>query len=196
MFKLRTTSKLGEGVHSKVVAPHSCGVQGCKLELDHISTLKLTEVLFPIYEFMALLSACLWGIMPCMSVILLRQSQSLFSELGFYGGKSKSLYGKEGHLGLTLIKFTDSPAGLKEAERLAEFLERQGHGRIGWSRAQASRSVDPDQNPLLFETDNRTGERKKILYGYLAISSDLVELDSDSRKRAFLKSGREFDPSD
>ncbi|GJN40635.1 hypothetical protein PR202_gb29881 [Eleusine coracana subsp. coracana] len=118
------------------------------------------------------------------------------TELGFYGGKSKSLYGKEGHLGSTLVKFADNPAGLKEAERLAEFLERQGHGRIGWSRAQASHSVDSDQNPLLFETDKRTGERKRILYGYLAIASDLDQLDSDSRKRALLKSRREFDPSD
>ncbi|XP_062216749.1 uncharacterized protein LOC133916886 [Phragmites australis] len=118
------------------------------------------------------------------------------TELGFSGGKSKSLYGKEGHLGLTLIKFANSPAGLKEAERLAVFLERQDHGRVGWSRAQAARSVDSDQNPLLVETDNRTGERNRILYGYLAIASDLDELDSDSRKRAFLKSRIEFDPTD
>jgi hypothetical protein len=61
MLKLRTTSKLGEGVHSEVVVPHSCGVQGCKLELGHISTLKLTEVLFPIYGFMALISTCFMG---------------------------------------------------------------------------------------------------------------------------------------
>ncbi|PAN51486.1 hypothetical protein PAHAL_9G597800 [Panicum hallii] len=118
------------------------------------------------------------------------------TELGFSGGKSKSLYGKEGHLGLTLIKFANNPAGLKEAERLAEFLERQDHGRIGWSRARATHSIDSDQNPLLVETDTRTGERMRILYGYLAISSDLDELDSDSRKRAFLKSRREFDLSD
>ncbi|KAG8096040.1 hypothetical protein GUJ93_ZPchr0013g35318 [Zizania palustris] len=94
------------------------------------------------------------------------------SELGFAGGKSKSLYGKEGHLGLTLIKFANSPTGLKEAERFAEFLERQDHGH------------------------NRTGEKRRVLYGYLAISSDLDELDSDSRKRASLKSRRELDPSD
>nr|CAB3501960.1 unnamed protein product [Digitaria exilis] len=118
------------------------------------------------------------------------------AELGFSGGKSRSLYGKEGHLGLTLVKFANNTAGLKEAERLAEFLERQDHGRIGWSRAHATHSIDSDQNPLLVETDTRTGERKRILYGYLAIASDLDELDSDSRKRAFLKSRREFDPSD
>lgn len=97
---------------------------------------------------------------------------------------------------MTLIKFANNPTGLKEAERLAEFLERQEHGRVGWSRAHATHSIDSDQNPLLVETDIRTGERKRILYGYLAIASDLDELDSDSRKRAFLKSRREFDPSD
>uniref|UniRef100_A0A0D9VPS8 XS domain-containing protein n=1 Tax=Leersia perrieri TaxID=77586 RepID=A0A0D9VPS8_9ORYZ len=125
-----------------------------------------------------------------------KEMDKKISELGFAGGKSKSLYGKEGHLGLTLVKFANSPAGLKEAERLAEFLERQDRGRIGWSRAQASQSLDSDNSPLLVKTDNRTGEKKRILYGYLAISSDMDELDSDSRKRASLKSRREFDPSD
>lgn len=124
-----------------------------------------------------------------------KEMDKKIAELGFAGGKSKSLYGKEGHLGLTLIKFANNPAGLKEAEHLAEFLERQDHGRIGWSRAQATHSLDPDKNPLLVETDNR-GEKNRILYGYLATSSDLDELDSDSRKRASLKSRREFDPSD
>ncbi|GJN09028.1 hypothetical protein PR202_ga26996 [Eleusine coracana subsp. coracana] len=95
------------------------------------------------------------------------------AKLGFYGGKSKSLYGKEGHLGLTLIKFADNPAGLKEAERLAEFLERHGHGRIGWSRAQASRSVDSDQNPLLFETDKRTVSAE-FLYACVPVEDDFV----------------------
>ncbi|CAD6202145.1 unnamed protein product [Miscanthus lutarioriparius] len=125
-----------------------------------------------------------------------KEMDKKMTELGFSGGKSKSLYGKEGHMGLTLIKFANNPSGLKEAERLAEFLERQDHGRIGWSRAHASRSVDSDQNPLLVETDTRTAEKKRILYGYLAIASDLDELDSDSRKRAFLKSRREFDPNE
>ncbi|XP_066400247.1 protein SUPPRESSOR OF GENE SILENCING 3 homolog [Miscanthus floridulus] len=125
-----------------------------------------------------------------------KEMDKKMTELGFSGGKSKSLYGKEGHMGLTLIKFANNPSGLKEAERLAEFLERQDRGRIGWSRAHASRSVDSDQNPLLVETDIRTAEKKRILYGYLAIASDLDELDSDSRKRAFLKSRREFDPNE
>ncbi|OQU93195.1 hypothetical protein SORBI_3001G497900 [Sorghum bicolor] len=125
-----------------------------------------------------------------------KEMDKKMTELGFSGGKSKSLYGKEGHMGLTLIKFANNPSGLKEAERLAEFLERQDRGRVGWSRAHASRSVDSDQNPLLVETDIRTAEKKRIFYGYLAIASDLDELDSDSRKRAFLQSRREFDPNE
>lgn len=125
-----------------------------------------------------------------------KEMDKKMTELGFSGGKSKSLYGKEGHMGLTLIKFANNSSGLKEAERLAEYLERQDRGRIGWSRAHASRSVDSDQNPLLVETDTRTAEKKRILYGYLAIASDLDELDSDSRKRASLQSRREFDPNE
>uniref|UniRef100_N1QP89 Uncharacterized protein n=1 Tax=Aegilops tauschii TaxID=37682 RepID=N1QP89_AEGTA len=124
-----------------------------------------------------------------------KEMDKKIAELGFAGGKSKSLYGKEGHLGLTLIKFANNPSGLKEAERLAEFFERQDHGRVGWSRAQATHNLDPDTNPMLVETDSR-GEKKRILYGCLAISSDLDELDSDSRKRATVKSIKEFDPSD
>ncbi|XP_037418840.1 early nodulin-75-like [Triticum dicoccoides] len=124
-----------------------------------------------------------------------KEMDKKIAELGFAGGKSKSLYGKEGHLGLTLVKFANNPSGLKEAERLAEFFERQDHGRVGWSRAQATHNLDPDTNPMLVETDSR-GEKKRILYGCLAISSDLDELDSDSRKRATVKSIKEFDPSD
>lgn len=120
-----------------------------------------------------------------------------FPDLGFPGGKSKSLYGKEGHLGVTLVKFANTEAGLKEAERLAEYFEKEGHGRRGWSRAQAALpSGDDDKNPLLVKLNERTGEKKRILYGYLATASDLDKVDFDMKKRASVKSKREFDLSD
>ncbi|EHA8589628.1 putative protein SUPPRESSOR OF GENE SILENCING 3 [Cocos nucifera] len=117
-------------------------------------------------------------------------------ELGFGGGKSKSIYGKEGHTGVTMVKFANTSAGLKEAERLVEYFERENHGRKGWARAQASRSGDDDKNPALVKVDEKTGERKRIFYGYLATASDLDKLDFDTRKKVIIKSRRELDLSD
>ncbi|KAJ4955051.1 hypothetical protein NE237_011834 [Protea cynaroides] len=67
-------------------------------------------------------------------------------DLGFGGGKVKSLYGKDGHLGITLVKYAADQSGLKEAIRLAEFFERDNHGRQGWARAQSSQSGKDDEN--------------------------------------------------
>lgn len=118
------------------------------------------------------------------------------SDLGFGGGKSKSLYGKEGHLGITIVKYVNTQVGLKEAERLADYFEKDNHGRIGWARAQATPSGGNEENTALVKVDPKSGEKKRILYGYLATASDLEKLDFDTRKRAVLKSRREFDPSE
>ncbi|RWW62372.1 hypothetical protein BHE74_00030497, partial [Ensete ventricosum] len=120
----------------------------------------------------------------------------LFSELGFGGGKSKSIYGKEGHTGITMVKFANTQAGMKESERLADYFEKDNHGRKGWARAQACQSGDDDKNPTLVKTDEKTGEKKRVLYGYLATASDLDKIDFDMRKRAVIKSRRELDLSD
>ncbi|KAI8025248.1 hypothetical protein LOK49_LG02G02455 [Camellia lanceoleosa] len=50
------------------------------------------------------------------------------ADLGFGGGKSKSLYGRDGHLGITLVKFAGDQSGLKDAMRLVEFFEKENHG--------------------------------------------------------------------
>ena len=44
--------------------------------------------------------------------------------------------------------------------------------------------------------DEKTGERKRIFYGYLAIASDLDKLDFDTKKKIMIKSRRELDLSD
>ncbi|CAL5396529.1 unnamed protein product [Camellia sinensis] len=51
-----------------------------------------------------------------------------FRNLGFGGGKSKSLYGRDGHLSITLVKFAGDQSGLKDAVRLVEFFEKENHG--------------------------------------------------------------------
>lgn len=117
-------------------------------------------------------------------------------DLGFVAGKSKSLYSKEGHLGVTLVKFSRDMSGLKEAMRLAEFFERENHGRRGWEHVRSkSFGKDDDRNPNLVQVDEKTGKRKKIFYGYLGTASDLADLDSETRKKTAIESRREIKSS-
>lgn len=116
------------------------------------------------------------------------------SDLGFSGGKSKSLYGKDGHLGITLVKFSADQSGLKEAIRLGEFFERDNRGRIGWARAQSqsiSSGKDDENNPNLVKVDAKTGEKNRVFYGYLGTAFDLDKVDFDTRKKAAVASRRE-----
>ncbi|XP_059632501.1 uncharacterized protein LOC132275119 isoform X2 [Cornus florida] len=117
-------------------------------------------------------------------------------DLGFGGGKSKSLYGRDGHLGVTLVKFAADQSGLKEAVRLAEYFEKDNHGRRGWTRVQSLTSgKDDDNNPNLVKVDERTGEKKRVFYGHLGTVSDLDMVDSDTRKKVLVESRREYKPS-
>ncbi|KAM1328403.1 hypothetical protein ACFX13_012730 [Malus domestica] len=118
-------------------------------------------------------------------------------DLGFGSGKSKSLYGRDGHLGMTLVKFSGDEAGLKDAIRMAEFFEKENHGRRGWARVQPPTlgSRDDDNNPNLVKFDEKTREKKRILYGYLGTAYDLDKVDFDTRKKAVIESLREYKSS-
>lgn len=125
-----------------------------------------------------------------------KEMDNKLKDLGFGGGKSKSMYGKDGHLGITIVKFANTQSGLKEAERFAEYFEKENHGRKGWTRVQASHSGDvDDNNPYLVKVDVKSGEKKRILYGYLGTASDLDKVDFDTKKKSDIKSRREFDQS-
>lgn len=117
-------------------------------------------------------------------------------DLGFGTGKSKSLYGREGHLGITLVKFAGDQSGLKDAVRLAEYFEKDSRGRKVWVRVQpSSLGKDDENNPSLVTVDQRTGEKKRILYGYLGTASDLDKVDFETRKKAVIESQREIKAS-
>lgn len=117
-------------------------------------------------------------------------------DLGFGTGKSKSLYGREGHLGITLVKFAGDQSGLKDAVRLAEYFEKDSRGRKVWVRVQpSSLGKDDENNPSLVTVDQRTGEKKRILYGYLGTASDLDKVDFETRKKAVIESWREIKAS-
>ncbi|KAL6971548.1 hypothetical protein U1Q18_031227 [Sarracenia purpurea var. burkii] len=117
-------------------------------------------------------------------------------DIGFGSGKAKSIYSKEGHLGITLVKFAGDQSGLKEAVRLAEFFEKENHGRMNWNRVQSSTlGNDDENNPNLVKVDEKTGDKTRILYGYLGTVSDLDKVDFETRKKVVIESRREFKPS-
>jgi len=114
-------------------------------------------------------------------------------ELGLTGGKSKSLYGREGHLGITLFKFAGDDSGLRDAMRMAEYFEKINRGRKSWGRVQPlTPSKDDEKNPGLVEVDGRTGEKKRIFYGYLATVTDLDKVDVETKKKTTIESLREL----
>lgn len=115
------------------------------------------------------------------------------AELGFMGGKSKSLYGREGHLGITLVKFGSDKSGLKEAMKLSEHFEKENHGRSSWARVQpVTLGKEDENNPNLVRMDGRSGEKRRIFYGFLATAADMDKLDFDTRKKVTIESLREY----
>ncbi|KAF9677596.1 hypothetical protein SADUNF_Sadunf08G0124100 [Salix dunnii] len=124
-----------------------------------------------------------------------RAMDSKMRDLGFAGGKSKSLYGRDGHLGITLVKFAGDQLGLKEAIRMAEHFEKDNHGRKAWGCLQpVTLGNDDEKNPSLVKVD-RTGEKTRILYGYLATAADLNIVDFETRKKVVIESLREHEAS-
>lgn len=115
-------------------------------------------------------------------------------DLGFHGGKSKSLYGRDGHLGITLIKFSSDQAGLKEAICLAEHFDRDNRGRRAWAHLQPLTigTKDDENNPHLMQFDERTREKKRIFYGYLGTATDLDKVDFETKKKVVIESWREY----
>jgi hypothetical protein len=118
-----------------------------------------------------------------------------WSDLGFVGGKSKSLYGRDGHLGITLVKFGGDQSGLKEAVRLADHFEKDNRGREAWGCIQPlTFGKDDEKNPNLVKVD-RNGEKNRVLYGYLATVADLYKVDFETRKKVVIESHQEHKAS-
>ncbi|KAF7042987.1 hypothetical protein CFC21_052454 [Triticum aestivum] len=114
-------------------------------------------------------------------------------EMGFAGVSVKPLVGKDGAM---LVTFASNLAGLKEAARLAELLETEGHGRAQWVHARGlTPSFVGGSNPMFVKVDE-TGQPTWVLYGYLATAWDLDTLDAESRQNVVIKSRKEFDLSE
>lgn len=120
----------------------------------------------------------------------------LLSGIGFHGGKAKALYSRDGHLGVTLVKFASDQSGLMEAMRLAEYFDKDNRGRNGWARLQPlTLGKDDENNPDLCKFDHRTGEKKRVFYGYLGTVNDLEKVDFDFRKKITIASRLDYKPS-
>ncbi|KAG2306599.1 hypothetical protein Bca52824_026347 [Brassica carinata] len=114
-------------------------------------------------------------------------------ELKFNVWKSRALYGRDGHLGITLFKFAGDDSGLREALRVAEHFEKTNHGRKSWAGLQPfTPSNDDEKNPSLMEVDGKTGEKRRVLYGYLATVKDLDKVDMETKKKTTIESLREL----
>jgi hypothetical protein len=115
-------------------------------------------------------------------------------EMGFAGVTAKPLVGKDGAM---LVRFASSQAGLKEAVRLAELFQSEGHGRLQWDLQ--IRGIPPSyvggDNPMFVNVDEK-GQRTWVLYGYLATVSDLDALDTETKQNVVIKSRKELDLSD
>uniref|UniRef100_A0A0E0J3L5 XS domain-containing protein n=1 Tax=Oryza nivara TaxID=4536 RepID=A0A0E0J3L5_ORYNI len=124
-----------------------------------------------------------------------KEMEGKLREMGFVGASVKPLSGKDGQRSM-LVKFASSLAGLSEAERLAQSLEKQGHGRAEWYRVRSvPPGADGGSNPLLVKVGVK-GERTWVLYGYLATAWDLDALDLESKQNAVIKSRKELDLSE
>lgn len=114
-------------------------------------------------------------------------------ELKFNVGKSRALYGRDGHLGITLFKFAGDDSGLREALKIAEYFEKMNRGRKSWAGLQPfTPSKDDENNPSLMEVDGKTGEKRRVLYGYLATVKDLDKVDMETKKKTTIESLREL----
>ncbi|KAL2487039.1 XS domain-containing protein/XS zinc finger domain-containing protein-related [Abeliophyllum distichum] len=114
-------------------------------------------------------------------------------DLGFSKGKSMSLFSREGHLGIHVVKFPGGESGLMDALRLAEHFEKQNWGRKEWARVQSSTfNKEDDNNPNLVQLDAKTGEKMRILYGHLATVSDLDKVTFEIKKKVTIESRREY----
>ncbi|KAJ0264728.1 Uncharacterized protein HA466_0030300 [Hirschfeldia incana] len=114
-------------------------------------------------------------------------------ELKFNVWKSRALYGRDGHLGITLFKFAGDDSGLREALRVADYFEKTNRGRKTWAGLPPfTPSSDDEKNPSLMEIDGKTGEKRRVLYGYLATVKDLDKVDMETKKKTTVESLREL----
>ncbi len=84
--------------------------------------------------------------------------------------KPRHAYGPQGHRGMSLLIFGNSPAGYHDAKHLDKHFKDSRRGRDDWNRP----------SKLLFHPGGN-----RILYGYLAVREDLETFNRHSRGASF-----------
>ncbi|KAL8485275.1 hypothetical protein ACS0TY_027540 [Phlomoides rotata] len=121
-----------------------------------------------------------------------RAMDSYLRELGFATGKSVSMYAREGHLGIHVVKFSGDDSGLKDALKMADYFAREKRGRKDWACVQPpSPGKDDDKNPNLVKLDPKTGDKTRVFYGHLATAADLEKITFEVKKKVSIVSLRE-----
>lgn len=86
--------------------------------------------------------------------------------------KARHAYGPQGHRGMSLVIFAESPTGYYQAERLTKAFRDDGKGREQWDRL----------SKIIFHPG---GDR--ILYGYMATAEDMEIFNRHSSGKSKLK---------
>lgn len=92
-------------------------------------------------------------------------NQELLDSFSDYAAmKARHSYGPQGHRGMSVLIFAETPAGYLEAMRLHKHFKEQGRDKEAWGRCR---------NPYV------PGGRRQ-LYGYLASGEDLENFNQHS----------------
>ncbi|MFQ6663098.1 hypothetical protein Gotur_030740 [Gossypium turneri] len=98
--------------------------------------------------------------------------------------------GREGHLGIIVVKSAGDQSGLKDDIRFAECFEKEPHGQKSWSHIQPLTLGKEGYMISLMKVNERTGEKKKDLLWNLGTVADPNKVDFDMRKRAVIENQR------
>lgn len=120
--------------------------------------------------------------------------KGLLKELGLSLEKIKIADGRQGTV---IVKYLATLSCLHEAERLHQHFTANSHGREDWLRVQPDKkesdNVDADEGLDFTEEDAETKQKKRVLYGYLALAHDLDKVDLDFRRRGLVRSRKEIE---
>eukprot|EP01018_Ginkgo_biloba_P000714 Gb_15253 [translate_table: standard] len=112
----------------------------------------------------------------------------ILRDIGHTFGRPKSAWGKEGHRGQVLVRYQPTLEGLKEAERLHEHFKANARGRDEWGRVHPLWHGLPgheglEEGPDFVRVDEETNQQKRVLYGYLAVVSDMHKVPKKKKQR-------------
>ncbi|KAH9309507.1 hypothetical protein KI387_037418 [Taxus chinensis] len=112
----------------------------------------------------------------------------ILQEIGHTYGRPKAAWGKEGHRGQIAVQYQPTLEGLREAERLHEHFKVNARGREEWGRVHPFWNGLPgheglEEGPDFVRVDETTKQKKRVLYGYLAVVSDMEKVPKKKKQK-------------